>query len=86
MNTTTASLGQDTAAVPAMGPMEAAWICGNPLWDEPDPVVVGALIRFGLVGLVVCAVLAGLGRWWSSMTRAGATDILATGALRPPGD
>ena len=46
--------------------MEAARVCGNPLSDEPDPVVVEAVKRFGVVGLVVCAVLAGVGRWWSS--------------------
>jgi len=34
----------------------------NPLRDEPDPRIVGAVKRFGLVGLIVCAVLAGLAR------------------------
>ena len=43
-------------------------ICANPLRDEPHPVVVGAVRRFGLVGLVTCAVGAGLLRWWHSLT------------------
>ena len=43
-------------------------ICANPLRDEPHPVVVGAVKRFGLVGLVTCAVCAGLLRWWHSLT------------------
>ena len=34
----------------------------NPLRDEPDPRIVGAVRRFGLVGLVSGAVLAGLAR------------------------
>lgn len=35
----------------------------NPLRDESDPeMIVGAVKRFGLVGLVVCAVLAAVGR------------------------
>jgi hypothetical protein len=43
-------------------------ICANPLRDEPNPVVVGAVRRFGLVGLVTCAVGTGLLRWWHSVT------------------
>jgi hypothetical protein len=43
-------------------------ICANPLRDEPQPVVVGAVKRFGLVGLVTCALGAGLLRWWHSLT------------------
>jgi hypothetical protein len=43
-------------------------ICANPLRDEPHPVVVGAVRRFGLVGLVTCAVGTGLLRWWHSLT------------------
>jgi hypothetical protein len=43
-------------------------ICANPLRDEPHPVVVGAVKRFGLVGLVTCAVGTGLLRWWQSLT------------------
>ena len=69
METTTANLGQDIAPAATAGPMEAVRVCGNPLRDEPDPMVVGAVKRFGLVGLVVCAVLAGLGRWWLTITR-----------------
>ena len=66
MKTTTAHLGQDIASAAAVAAMEAARVCGNPLPDEPGPVVVAAVKRFGLVGLVVCAVSAGLGRWWSA--------------------
>ena len=43
-------------------------LCANPLHDEPDPVVVEAVRRFGLVGLVTCAVGTGLLRWWHSMS------------------
>jgi hypothetical protein len=42
-------------------------ICANPLRDEPHPVVIGAVQRFGLVGLVACAVGTGLLRWWKSL-------------------
>jgi hypothetical protein len=54
------------ASVRVTAPTEAARVCGNPLRDEPDPVVVAAVKRFGLVGLVVCAVSAWAGRWWST--------------------
>jgi hypothetical protein len=44
-------------------------ICANPLRnDAPNPVVVAAVRRFGLVGLVTCAVGTGLLRWWHSLT------------------
>ena len=62
MKTTTANLGQDIATAPAAAAMEAARVCGNPLRDEPEPVVVAAVKRFGLVGLAACAVGAWLGR------------------------
>ena len=62
MKTTTANLGQDIATAPAAAAMEAARVCGNPLRDEPEPVVVAAVKRFGLVGLAACAVAAWLGR------------------------
>jgi hypothetical protein len=42
-------------------------ICANPLRDEPPPVVVGAVKRFGLVGLVACALGTGLLRWCKSL-------------------
>jgi len=42
--------------------------CTNPLRDEPDPVVVGAVKRFGLVGLVTVAVGTGIARWWNSFS------------------
>ena len=70
MKTTTANLGQDIATAPAVAAMEvareaameAARVCGNPLRDEPEPAVVAAVRRFGLVGLAACAVGAWLGR------------------------
>ena len=62
MKTTTANLGQDMATAPAVAAMEAARVCGNPLRDEPEPVVIAAVKRFGLVGLAACAVGAWLGR------------------------
>jgi hypothetical protein len=40
----------------------------NPLRDAPDPVVVGAVRRFGLVGLVTVAVGTGIARWWNSFS------------------
>jgi len=44
-------------------------ICANPLRDDrPGPVIVGAVKRFGLVGLVTCALGTGLARWWYSVT------------------
>lgn len=42
--------------------------CTNPLREEPDPVVVGAVKRFGLVGLVTVAVGTGIARWWNSFS------------------
>jgi hypothetical protein len=33
----------------------------HPLQDEPDPKVIAIVKRFGLVGLIVCALLASLG-------------------------
>jgi hypothetical protein len=43
-------------------------ISANPLREEPAPFVVGAVKRFGVVGLVACAVGTGLTRWWRSVT------------------
>lgn len=44
-------------------------ICANPLrGDRPGPLIIGAVKRFGLVGLVSCAVGAGIARWWHSLT------------------
>ena len=40
----------------------------NPLRDEPGPLAVGAVKRFGLVGLVSVAVGAGIARWWNSFS------------------
>ena len=33
----------------------------HPLHDEPDPKVTAMVRRFGLVGLLACSLLAGLG-------------------------
>ena len=66
METTTANLRQEITSAPSVRGMGVVTVIGNPLRDEPDAVVVGAVKRFGLVGLVVCAVLAALERWWSS--------------------
>jgi len=48
-------------------PEDIQGICANPLRDEPAPVIVGAVKRFGVVGLVACALGAGLARWWKSL-------------------
>lgn len=39
----------------------------NPLRDEPDAAVVAAVQRFGVVGLVACAVGTGVARWWRAV-------------------
>lgn len=38
----------------------------NPLHDEPSARTVKAVCKLGLFGLVVCALWAGLVRWWLS--------------------
>jgi hypothetical protein len=50
-------------------PEDIQGICANPLAGEPEPVVIAAVKRFGIVGLVACAVGAGLARWWRSPGR-----------------
>jgi hypothetical protein len=62
MESTTANLGQEIATARAVAAMEAARVCGHPLRDEPAPIVVAAVKRFGLVGLMVCAANAWLVR------------------------
>ena len=52
----------------------------NPLRDEPDPRIVGAVRRFGLAGLIGCALLAGLARLLRrpfdvNMTRINTPDL-----------
>jgi hypothetical protein len=42
-------------------------ICANPLREEPHPAVIRAVTRFGLVGLVACALGAAGARWWKSL-------------------
>jgi len=43
-------------------------VCTNPLRDEPSALAVGAVQRFGLVGLVGVAVGSGIARWWNSFS------------------
>jgi hypothetical protein len=50
-------------------PEDIQGICANPLADEPHPAIVGAVQRFGVVGLVACALGTGLMRWWNSRAR-----------------
>lgn len=47
---------------------ETGVVCTNPLRDEPSPLAVGAVKRFGLVGLVSVAVGTGIARWWNSFS------------------
>jgi hypothetical protein len=54
---------------PPLRPEDIQGICANPLADEPDPAVVSAVRRYGVVGLVACAVGAGFMRWWKSRFR-----------------
>ncbi len=44
-------------------------LCGNPLRDEPHPATIRAVQRFGIVGLVACALGAAAARWWKSLPR-----------------
>jgi hypothetical protein len=48
-------------------PEDIQGICANPLADEPHPTIVGAVQRFGVVGLVACALGFGLMRWLKSL-------------------
>jgi hypothetical protein len=41
----------------------------NPLCEEPHPAAIRAVKRFGLVGLVACALAAAGARWWKSLPR-----------------
>ena len=50
-------------------PEDIQGICANPLRDEPHPAVIGAVKHFSVVGLVACAIGAGLARWLKSMAR-----------------
>jgi hypothetical protein len=64
--------GPDTAADTAERPYiheESGTVCTNPFRDEPSPVVIGTVKRLGLVGLVTCAVGAGMARWWNSLSK-----------------
>jgi hypothetical protein len=42
-------------------------LCANPLRDEPHPLQVGTVRRFGFVGLVACAIGAAVNRWIRSL-------------------
>jgi hypothetical protein len=41
----------------------------NPLHEEPDAATIQAVRRFGVVGLVACALGAAVARWWKSRAR-----------------
>ena len=43
-------------------------ICVNPLREEPHPAIIAAVRRFGVVGLVACALGTACVRWWKSLT------------------
>jgi hypothetical protein len=47
---------------------ETRAVCMNPLRDEPSPLAIGAVKRFGLIGLVSVAVGTGIARWWNSLS------------------
>ena len=47
---------------------DARVVCTNPLRDEPSALAVGAVKRFGVVGLVGVAVGASIARWWNSLS------------------
>ena len=59
-------LDAEVAHAQPFGTAEIEAFHANPLRDEPSPAVVTAVRRFGVVGLVTCALGAGLRRWWSS--------------------
>jgi hypothetical protein len=42
--------------------------CVNPLREEPHPAAIGAVRRFGVVGLVTCALTSSALRWWKSLS------------------
>ncbi len=60
----------------------------NPLQDEPNPIVTAVATRFGLVGLVACAIFASSARLllrWAldvHMPRIGATDLSPKSVLK----
>lgn len=58
---------REKAGQPFIAP-ETGAVCTNPLRDEPSRVAVGAVKRFGLVGLVSVAVGTGIARWWNSFS------------------
>jgi len=55
-----------TARPEAFSREDLQGICANPLREEPHPVTVATVKRFGLVGLVGCAIGAAFLRWWRS--------------------
>ena len=58
----------DSTCSPAleMPPADLEALRANPLREEPHPAMVGAVKRFGVVGLVAGALGTGLLRWWKS--------------------
>jgi hypothetical protein len=50
-------------------PAESVEFADNPFRDDPHPTVAWSVKHFGLVGLLVCALAAGLARWLKSVQR-----------------
>jgi hypothetical protein len=57
----------DARVLPEVAPESDHPLCFNPLRDEPSDAVVHAVQRFGVVGLVSCALGSGVLRWWKSL-------------------
>jgi hypothetical protein len=51
------------------GAEDIAAFLANPLREDPETLVIGATQRFGVVGLVACALGTGLSRWCRSLVR-----------------
>ena len=48
----------------ALGDLDKSTAAANPFRDDPHPSVVWSVRRFGLIGLLVSAVVAGCVRWF----------------------
>jgi hypothetical protein len=64
---TAAGVSSQPRRFPAGADLEK--ICANPLRDEPHPAQIRAVRRFGIVGLIGCALGAATARWWKSRFR-----------------